>query len=56
MAENIYTVKEVAEILKVSERQVWRYIESGKLKKISLSPKTIRVSEKDLQDFIKENK
>lgn len=56
MAENLYTIKEVAKILKVSERQVWRYIEAKKLKSVKLSPKTIRVAETDLQGFIKDNK
>jgi len=53
MVDKIFNAKEVAEILKVSERQVWRYVKSGKLKSLALSPKTIRFTEKDIQNFLK---
>lgn len=49
----LFTVPEVAKILKVSERQCWRYIKSGKLKAIKLSPGTLRVAEKDVKSFLK---
>ena len=52
----LFTIEETAKILKVSGRQVWRYIESKKLKVIKLSPKTIRIFEKDLEDFVKKHK
>lgn len=56
MVESLYNVKETAKLLKISERQVWRYIKSEKLKIVKLSPRIIRVSERDLQEFIKNNK
>ena len=58
MVENLklFTVDEASKILKVSTRQVWRYVDSGKLKVIRISYKIIRVAEKDLKDFIKKHK
>ncbi len=55
MIENLklFTVEETAKILKVSVRQVWRYVESGKLKVITLSPKTLRFSEENIKEFLK---
>jgi len=55
MIENLklYTVEETAKILKVSVRQVWRYVESGKLKVITLSPKTLRFSEENIKEFLR---
>jgi excisionase family DNA binding protein len=54
MIENLklFTVEETAKILKVSVRQVWRYVKSEKLKVITLSPKTLRFSEKDIKEFL----
>ena len=52
----LYDIQEVAKILKVSDRQIWRYIESKKLKVIRLSPKTIRIADNDLKDFISKHK
>ncbi|OHA44238.1 MAG: hypothetical protein A3G04_01735 [Candidatus Taylorbacteria bacterium RIFCSPLOWO2_12_FULL_44_9] len=44
-------LKEVAKILRVSERSVFRYIHGGRLKATKVG--YWRISEKDLQDFIK---
>ena len=54
MIENLklFTVEETAKILKVSVRQVWRYVKSEKLKVITLSPKTLRFSEKDIKELL----
>ncbi len=51
--EKLLTLKEVAEILRVSERSVTRYIESGRLKASKIGQ--WRISEKDLQKFIQES-
>ncbi len=53
MIDKLFNVKEVAEILKVSERQVWRYVEDKKLKCLRLSPATIRFTEKQIEEFLK---
>lgn len=47
----VYTVKEVAEMLRVSEMSISRYIKSGKLKAIKVG-KMYRINEKDLKAFI----
>ena len=47
----VYTVKEVAEMLRVSEMSVSRYIKAGKLKAIKVG-KMYRINEKDLKAFI----
>lgn len=53
MKDKLLTIKEVAKYLRVSERSVLRYIEAGRLKAIKVG--YWRVSEKDLEDFIKKN-
>ncbi len=56
MIDKLFNVEETAKILRVSPRQVWRYIESGKLKVIRLSPRILRFTEKNIEDFIKKHK
>ena len=54
---NLLTTKEVAKILRISERTVFRYIASKKLKVIRISKgHIVRIEEKDLKTFIKKNK
>jgi len=51
--EKLLTIKEVAEILRVSERSVMRYIEAGRL--IASKIGQWRIRETDLNNFIKQN-
>lgn len=53
MKEKLLTIKEVAKYLRVSERSVLRYIESGRLRASRIGQ--WRISEKDLEKFLKEN-
>lgn len=55
MNEKIYTVKEVAELLKVHWQTVLNYIKKGKIKAVKIG-KNYRVTELDLKSFISENK
>jgi len=50
---DIYTVKEVAQMMKVHERTVYRWIDSGDLRVARLGRKTYRVFESDLKKFIR---
>jgi len=50
---DIYTIKEVAELLKVHKRTVYRWIDSGDLRVARLGRKTYRVFERDLRNFVK---
>jgi len=50
---HLLTIKEVAKYLKVSERSVLRYIESGRLR--AFRNGQWRIKEKDLEKFLKEN-
>ncbi|RLC39045.1 DNA-binding protein [Candidatus Falkowbacteria bacterium] len=50
---DIYTIKEVAKLLKVHERTVYRWIDSGDLRVARLGRKTYRVFESDLKSFVK---
>lgn len=52
ITNQFYTTEEVAEILKVTTESVRRWIRGGKLQSVKLSGKFIRVSQKDLDDFI----
>lgn len=55
MDNTFYTRKEIAERLKLSTRQINRYIRSRKLK-IHKFGRSTRISEKDFRDFIKKHK
>jgi len=46
----LYTLREIAKILKVSEKSVYRYIKSGKLKANKIGQ--WRIKESDLNKFI----
>ena len=50
---DIYTVKEVARMMKVHERTVYRWIDNGDLRMARLGRKTYRVFESDLRKFVK---
>ena len=51
--EKLLTLKEIAKILRVSERTIMRYLKSGKLKACKLGQ--WRIKESDLEKFLKEN-
>ena len=53
---NLLTPGEVAKRLKVSRATIWRYIREAKLKVIKFTKRTYRISEKDLNDFLKKRK
>lgn len=48
----LYTVQEVAEILKVDPRTVYRYINNGQLDAVRLSARKTRIRRQDLLHFI----
>ncbi len=51
--DEILTIQEVAKVLKVSNRTVYRWIDSGDLKAARIGRKTYRVFESDLRKFVK---
>lgn len=51
--QKLLLIKEVAEILRVSTRSVFRYIKDGDLKSIKLSGKTL-IRKSELDKFINE--
>ena len=55
MIEKHYTIKEVAEILQVSERTVFRYIHPDAAEKLKASKigRAWRIAESDLKEFIR---
>lgn len=50
---DILTIQEVAKILKVNVRTVYRWIDQGDLKTARIGRKTYRVFEQDLKDFLR---
>jgi excisionase family DNA binding protein len=54
--EEVYTVQEIAQNLKVSERTVRNWIESGELPAFPIGKRGYRISKADLQAFIDERK
>lgn len=53
--EKLYTVKEAAELLGCHSKSIFRYIQEGRLEKISLGPKSTRISRSGLEAFIKKS-
>jgi len=51
--DKFLTIKEVAEILRVSGRSVNRYIEAGRLRASRIGQ--WRIKQSDLDEFLKEN-
>lgn len=52
----LYTVSEAAEVLKVSERTIHRYISSGLLPSVRVGPKKVRIKHEELMSLLKERK
>ena len=50
---DILTIQEVATVLKVNKRTVYRWVNSGDLKIARIGRKTYRVFESDLKKFIR---
>ena len=48
----LYTYKEVAEILRVSERTVWDLVKKGKLKACRIAGRSIRITDDALREFV----
>jgi len=48
----ILTLEEVAKIMKVSQKTVYRWVSAKKLKAAKIGHKTYRVLEKDLMKFV----
>lgn len=53
MQEAMYTVKEVADKLKVSDRQVRKWVEQGELSVFRIGIRGYRIPESSLNEFIK---
>ena len=51
--EKLFTLKETAKILRVSERTIMRYLKSGKLKASKVGQ--WRIKQSDLENFLKRN-
>jgi len=52
----LYTVKEVAEILRVSKRTIYSYIDAGYLRAIQVGEKkAIRIPEEAVYEFVTRN-
>lgn len=49
---NLFTIREVAEKLKVSRQTIYRMIDSGELKVFHISVRGPRIREEDLQSYI----
>ena len=51
--QTYYTTEEVADLLKVNKESVRRWVRDNKLKAVKLSGKLIRMSQEDLDGFVK---
>lgn len=55
MSERILTIEEVAKVMKVSLKTVYRWISAGDLPASKIGYKTYRVFENDLVKFLRKN-
>jgi excisionase family DNA binding protein len=55
MPDKILTIEDVAKLMKVSLKTVYRWIGSGQLPAAKVGYKTYRVFEKDLIKFLRQN-
>lgn len=53
---NLLTIKEVSEKLRLSQRTVYRLIEARRLSVIKISRKAYRIPEKELIRFLRKHK
>ncbi len=53
MQERMFTVKEVADQLRVSERQVRKWVENGELARFRIGLRGYRIPESSVNDFVK---
>jgi len=53
MQERVYTVQEVAQQLRVSERTVRNWIESGELTAFSIGKRGYRIRQSAIDDFVR---
>jgi excisionase family DNA binding protein len=53
---NLLTPEQISKKLKVSIFTVYRWIKSGKLKAIKLTPRVFRIEEKELKTFLNKRK
>ncbi len=53
MQERMYTVKEVADQLRVSERQVRKWVENGELARFRIGLRGYRIPESSLNEFVR---
>lgn len=56
MEDKMYTVQEVAQQLRVSERTVRNWVESGELRVFRIGKRGYRISETDLLAFVERRK
>lgn len=56
MEQKFYTISEVAKMLKVDPMTIRRYIKAGKIKAIKPTINVVRISEKDLNEFLEKSK
>lgn len=55
MIEVLYSIQEVAALLKVSPRTVYSWVDAGYLNAIKLPSGTLRIKQSDLATFIRNN-
>ena len=50
--DKMWKIKEIAELLKLNQATIWRYIDAGKLKSLRVGVRAIRVRDADLKEWI----
>lgn len=55
MSEKLYTLQEVADYLKVTRQTVYNYLAQNKIKAFKMGGREYRVTESDLQAFLRQH-
>jgi len=53
--QELLTVKQIAELLKVTPATIYRWLDSGKLPRVKFSRRAVRVRRDDLERFVKDH-
>jgi excisionase family DNA binding protein len=50
---SMYAPSQVAELLGLSEKTIWKLVKSGKLRGIRVSPRRVKISELAVEEFLR---
>ena len=52
LEQDLYTVQETAELLRLSPNTVYKWIRAGKLQRVKISPRAVRVTAESIERLL----